>query len=66
MEVAQKIQAYKYLECSAKSGEGLKEVFEQAARASLLSKKKFQKAQKTGSSATHHHQKQKRKFCSIN
>lgn len=38
--VAERIQAYKFLECSAKSGEGLQEVFEQATRAALLAKKK--------------------------
>lgn len=33
--VAQKIGAYKYLECSARSGEGVKEVFDHATRAAL-------------------------------
>lgn len=50
-EVAERIQAYKYLECSAKSGEGLQEVFEYAARASLLSRKKFRRAQKSSGPA---------------
>ena len=38
--MAEKIQAYKFLECSAKTGEGLREVFEHATRAALLAKKK--------------------------
>ncbi|KAJ2818078.1 GTP-binding protein Rho1 [Coemansia furcata] len=36
--VAQKIGAYQYLECSAKTGEGVNEVFQAATRAALLSK----------------------------
>jgi Ras family protein A len=40
LAISQKIGAYKYLECSAKSGEGVKEVFEQATRAALLAKNK--------------------------
>lgn len=42
--VAEKINAYMYLECSAKTNEGVKEIFEHATRAALLSntkKKKF-------------------------
>ncbi|KAI8967944.1 GTP-binding protein rhoA [Mycotypha africana] len=39
-QVANKISAYKYLECSAKSGEGVREVFEQATRAALMVTKK--------------------------
>lgn len=39
MAVAQKIGARSYLECSAKSGEGVKEVFQFATRAALLSNK---------------------------
>ncbi|KAM0753538.1 small GTPase-binding protein [Meredithblackwellia eburnea MCA 4105] len=38
-QVAQKIGATKYLECSARTGEGVREVFEQATRFALLSKK---------------------------
>jgi len=38
MAVAQKIGATRYLECSAKSGQGVREVFEHATRAALLSK----------------------------
>jgi len=37
--VAEKIGAQQYLECSAKRGEGVREVFEQATRAALLNKK---------------------------
>ncbi|CAG8518774.1 13101_t:CDS:2 [Acaulospora colombiana] len=40
MGVAQKIGAHKYLECSAKTGEGVREVFEHATRAALLTRKK--------------------------
>ena len=43
MGVASKIGAYKYLECSAKTGEGVREVFEHATRAALLAKKKTKK-----------------------
>ncbi|RCI02719.1 GTP-binding protein Rho1, partial [Rhizopus stolonifer] len=42
--VAQKISAYKYLECSAKSGDGVREVFEQATRAALMVNKKKKKS----------------------
>lgn len=38
MAVAQKIGAKHYLECSAKTGEGVREVFQYATRAALLSK----------------------------
>ncbi|KAI3645006.1 hypothetical protein MP228_011170 [Amoeboaphelidium protococcarum] len=44
LAVAQKISAYKYLECSAKSQEGVKEVFEHATRAALMAKTKKKKA----------------------
>ncbi|KAJ7208606.1 P-loop containing nucleoside triphosphate hydrolase protein [Mycena pura] len=40
MAVAQKIDARNYLECSAKSGEGVKEVFQFATRAALLTSKR--------------------------
>lgn len=43
LAVAQKIGAYKYLECSAKTQEGVKEVFEHATRAALLAKTKKKK-----------------------
>jgi len=43
MGVASKIGAYKYLECSAKSGEGVREVFEHATRAALINRKKTKK-----------------------
>lgn len=38
--MANRIEAYKYLECSARTKEGVREVFEHATRAALLSKKK--------------------------
>ncbi|KAG8956023.1 GTP-binding protein Rho1 [Tulasnella sp. 424] len=40
MAVAQKIGAKHYLECSAKTGEGVREVFQYATRAALLSRAK--------------------------
>lgn len=43
MAVAQKIGAKHYLECSAKSGEGVREVFQYATRAALLSRGKGKK-----------------------
>ena len=39
-QVATDIQAFQYIECSAKSKENVREVFETATRAALLSKKK--------------------------
>ncbi|KAK4060983.1 hypothetical protein Trihar35433_9908 [Trichoderma harzianum] len=36
--VAKKIGAYKYLECSARTGSGVREVFEHATRAALMSR----------------------------
>lgn len=44
--VAQKIGASNYLECSARTGEGVREVFEAATRASLKSKEKKEKKSK--------------------
>jgi len=38
MAVMQKIGARHYLECSAKTGDGVREVFQYATRAALLSK----------------------------
>jgi Ras family protein A len=38
--MADKINAFAYLECSAKSNEGVREVFETATRAALQTKKK--------------------------
>lgn len=46
LAVANKIGAYKYLECSAKSGEGVREVFEHASRAALLSRTRHSKKSK--------------------
>ncbi|CAH7665975.1 P-loop containing nucleoside triphosphate hydrolase protein [Phakopsora pachyrhizi] len=39
MAVAQKIGSQRYLECSAKTGQGVREVFEHATRYALLAKK---------------------------
>lgn len=40
MAVSNKIGAKQYLECSARTGEGVREVFQFATRAALLSKTK--------------------------
>lgn len=71
--MAEKIQAYKFLECSAKSGEGLNEVFEHATRAALLAVKKKRKglagsatgANATGSTNAIYGKPGKKKTCSI-
>lgn len=46
MAIANKIGAYKYLECSAKDGEGVREVFEHATRAALLTRPRNAKRSK--------------------
>jgi len=43
MAVAQKIGAKQYLECSARTGEGVREVFQYATRAALLTRSKGSK-----------------------
>ena len=43
MAVANKIGAKHYLECSARTGEGVREVFQYATRAALLSRPKSNK-----------------------
>jgi Ras family protein A len=43
MAVANKIGARHYLECSARTGEGVREVFQCATRAALLSRPKNSK-----------------------
>lgn len=41
--MAKKLEAYAYLECSSKTREGVKQVFETAARAALSNKTKIKK-----------------------
>lgn len=43
MAIGQKIGARHYLECSARTGEGVREVFQYATRAALLSGLKIKK-----------------------
>jgi Ras family protein A len=45
MAVAQKIGARHYLECSARTGEGVREVFQYATRAALLTRASNKKKQ---------------------
>jgi GTPase SAR1 family protein len=42
-DVRKKIGAQKYLECSAKTNEGVREVFEHATRAALLTRREKKK-----------------------
>ena len=49
MAVAQKIGAKQYLECSARTGEGVREVFQYATRAALLTRSKGSKKGNKGS-----------------
>ncbi|ORZ20364.1 GTP-binding protein rhoA [Absidia repens] len=50
MHVAREIDAYKYLECSAKYNDGVQEVFEHATRASLTSVLRNKRSKCTGCS----------------
>jgi Ras family protein A len=45
-DVAKKIGAREYIECSAKNGEGVREVFEHATRAALVSRTKKKRGDK--------------------
>jgi Ras homolog gene family, member A len=49
-EVRKKIGALKYLECSAKTNEGVREVFEHATRAALLNRRGGRSGRKDGKS----------------
>ena len=48
-EVKKRIGAVKYIECSAKNGDGVREVFEHATRAALTNNKKGRSGKKKGS-----------------
>ncbi|KAJ2083962.1 GTP-binding protein Rho1 [Coemansia sp. RSA 988] len=47
-DVAQKIMAHKYMECSAKTGRGVRDVFEEATRAALTTAAKKGKGKSKG------------------
>ena len=46
--MAQKIDAKNYLECSARTGEGVREVFQYATRAALLTRSKKKGSKSNG------------------
>jgi len=50
-ELRKKIGAVKYIECSSKTNDGVREVFEHATRAALLSRSSKRKSKKCGSRA---------------